>query len=58
MDMTAYEEIETKDYAKAMRMARSQSARQRRKETKQIRETKVVNEWAKARRERKNAKSK
>jgi hypothetical protein len=54
----AYEDVEFKDLKKADRMLRSESARQRRKEAKQIRETKVVNEWAKARRERKNAKSK
>jgi len=54
MDMTAYEEIETKDYAKAMRMARSESARARRKYTKLVREAKIMSEWSRKRRARKN----
>lgn len=54
----AYEDVEFKDYKKSDRMLRSEAARQRRKETKQIREQKVINEWAKARRERKNGKPK
>lgn len=56
MNMTANEEIETKDYAKAVRMARSETARARRKETKKIRETRTLLQWAKARRQRKNGK--
>lgn len=52
----SYEEVEFKDYKKSDRMLRSESARTRRKETKQIREARLLNEWAKARRERKNAK--
>ena len=54
----SYEDVEFKDYKKSDRMLRSEAARARRKETKQIREQRVVNEWAKARRERKNGKSK
>jgi hypothetical protein len=54
MNMTAYDEIETKDYAKAERMARSETARSRRKTTKQIREAKLLNDWARKRRARKN----
>lgn len=42
-----------KGVTKADRMLRSDAARARRKELKQIREMKIVNEWAKARRERK-----
>ena len=54
MNMTAYEEIETKDYAKALRMAKSESARARRKNTKQVREAKTISDWARRRRARKN----
>ena len=57
-DIVTYEDIEFKDLKKADRMLRSESARQRRRESKQIREVKTVNEWAKARRDRKNSKSK
>lgn len=45
--------IEIKDMKKADRMLRSEAARHRRKELKMVREMKVVNEWAKARRARK-----
>jgi hypothetical protein len=48
-----YEDIEFKDYKKANRMLRSESARQRRKEVKSVRETKIMNEWARSRRARK-----
>ena len=51
-----YEDVEFKDVKKADRMLRSAAARARRKVTKQIREMKLFNEWARARRERKNAK--
>lgn len=57
-EQVTYEEVEFKDYKKSDRMLRSEAARQRRRETKHIREMRVVNEWAKARRERKNGKSK
>lgn len=52
----AFEEIETKSYKKAERMLRSEAARQRRKELKEVKETKLLNEWAKQRRARKAAK--
>lgn len=55
-EQIAYEEIEHKDYTKAERMLRSEAARARRKETKNVRETKIMNEWARARRARKSAK--
>lgn len=55
-EQVSYEDIEFKDYKKADRMLRSESARQRRRETKQVREMKVINEWAKSRRARKAAK--
>ena len=53
----SYEDIEFKDYKESDRMLRSEAARARRKETKQIREQRVMAQWAKARRERKNGKS-
>jgi len=55
-DTTAYEEIENKDRAKAERMLRSESARRRRKALKNVRETKILNEWARQRRIRKRGK--
>jgi hypothetical protein len=49
-----FEELELiKNTAKANRLLRSESARAKRKELKQIRETRILNEWAKQRRERK-----
>ena len=55
-EQVAYEEEydinELKDHKKADRMLRSEAARARRKETKHIREMKIVNEWAKNRRDR------
>jgi hypothetical protein len=53
MQETVFEEIVVKDLARADRMLRSESARRRRKTGKQIRETKIVNQWAKSRRQRK-----
>ena len=53
MRVTA-EDIEQKDMTKADRMERSDAARQRRKETKAMREARLLNEYAKARREKKN----
>jgi len=38
---------------KQLRMGRSESARSRRRYLKQIRETRLLNQWSKARRERK-----
>lgn len=52
-EQTAFEEIETKSFKKAERMLRSEAARQRRKELKEVREARLLNEWAKARRQRK-----
>lgn len=53
MQYIAYEEIELKDRRQADRMLRSESARRRRKETKNVRETRTLNKFAKARRMRK-----
>ena len=53
MQYTAYEEIEEKNRQRADRMLRSDSARRRRKETKNVRETRTLNLFAKARRMRK-----
>ena len=50
---TTFEEIEFKDYKKADRNHKSISARRRRKLTKQIRETRLLNEYARQRRNRK-----
>jgi hypothetical protein len=55
-EQIASDEIETKSFKKAERMLRSDSARQRRKQLKEVRETKLLNEWAKQRRARKAAK--
>lgn len=52
-DTIAYEEIEFKDRRKADRMLRSTAARRRRKFTKNVRETRTLNEWARQRRVRK-----
>lgn len=50
----ALEEVSEVEFSKKlMRMGRSESARQRRRYLKQIREMRLLNEWAKARRERK-----
>ena len=53
----SYEDVEFKDYKRSDRMLRSEAARARRKETKNIREQRTMAQWAKARRERKNGKS-
>jgi len=50
---TAFDEIETKPRKRAERMLRSDSARRRRKALKVVKETRILNEWAKARRARK-----
>lgn len=47
------EDIENKNMSKAQRMQRDEAARQRRKETKQVRETRLMNEYAKKKREKK-----
>lgn len=46
--------LEIKLVKKADRMLRNESARARRKQLKHIREMKLINEWAKARRDRKS----
>lgn len=46
-------EIETKDMRKADRMLRSEAARNRRREMKQVREMKIINEWARLHRAKK-----
>ena len=48
--------VVSKDLKKADRMLRNESARARRKELKQVREIKLMNEWAKSRRSRKSEK--
>lgn len=48
--------VVNKDLKKADRMLRNESARARRKELKQVREIKLMNEWAKSRRARKSEK--
>lgn len=53
-EQVTYDDLSVKDMKKAERMLRSQAARTRRRELKQVREMKVVNEWARARRERKS----
>ena len=55
---TVHEEIPVKDYKKADRMLKSEAARARRKSIKETIETKILHEWAKARREKKAAKKK
>lgn len=55
-EQTAFDEIETKSFKKAERMLRSEAARQRRKHLKEVREARLLNEWAKARRQRKATK--
>lgn len=47
------EEIELKDMSKAERMLRSEAARNRRRETKHVREMKITNEWARRHRAKK-----
>ena len=48
-----FEDVEFKDMSKADRMLRSEAARARRKQTKNVREMKVVNEWARIHRAKK-----
>ncbi len=54
MQEITFEDIEFKNMNKAKRMLRSETARSRRRETKQVRETRLLNAWAKARRKKKN----
>ena len=53
-----HEEIVVKDYKKADRLMKSEAARARRKSIKETLETKILHEWAKARRDKKAAKKK
>lgn len=53
MEVTTEEAIIQKDMRKAQRMLRSEAARNRRRELKQVRETKIVNEWARLHRAKK-----
>lgn len=53
----SFEDLAQKDIKRGQRLNKSEAARQRRKEMKTIREVRLLNEWAKARRERKHAKS-
>ena len=55
---TIVEGIVVKDTKKADRMMRSEAARVRRKSLKETLETKILHEWAKARRDKKAAKKK
>jgi hypothetical protein len=55
---TVVEEIVVKDTKKADRIMRSEAARARRKALKETLETKILHEWAKARRDKKAAKKK
>jgi hypothetical protein len=55
---TVVEEIVVKDTKKADRIMRSEAARARRKALKETIETKILHEWAKARRDKKAAKKK
>jgi hypothetical protein len=50
--------IIVKDYTKADRLMKSEAARARRKNLKETLETKILHEWAKARRDKKAAKKK
>lgn len=55
---TVEAEILVKDNTKANRLMKSEAARARRKMIKETLETKILNEWAKSRRERKSSKKK
>ena len=55
---TVQVEILAKDLKKSDRMLKSEAARTRRKLIKETLETKILNEWAKSRRERKATKKK
>lgn len=53
IDVTEEESILQKDMRKANRMSRSEAARNRRRELRQVRETKILNEWARLHRAKK-----
>jgi hypothetical protein len=48
-----YEDVEVKPVVRGERMLRSEAARTRRRELKTVRENRVINEWARARRAKK-----
>lgn len=55
-EIQVHEEVELKPLARGNRMLRSEAARAKRKGLKFIREQRVLNEWARARREKKKRK--
>ena len=50
---TTFEDVTVKDMTRANRMLRSRGARTRRKNLKEVRETRMINQFAKQRRLRK-----
>lgn len=52
-ELPVYDDVELKPLVRGERMIRSEAARQRRKGLKVVRENRVLNEWARARRARK-----
>jgi hypothetical protein len=52
-ELPVYEEVELKPLDRGERIMRSEKARARRKGLKTVREQKVLNEWARARRAKK-----
>ena len=57
LEIETSEEIISKDNTRAIRIARSENARARRKRVKETREARTLNEWAKARRAKKSRKA-
>lgn len=55
-ETVAHEEIKPKDFKKADRILRSESARARRREVKLVKEIREENEWAKRRRQKQQLK--
>jgi len=52
-EIPVYEDVEFKPASRGDRMLRSEAARERRRGLKRVRENRVLNEWARARRARK-----
>ena len=52
-EIPVYEDVEFKPASRGDRMLRSEAARERRRGLKHVRETRVLNEWARARRAKK-----
>ena len=52
-DIPVYDNVELKPAIRGNRMLRSEAARGRRRELKRVRENRVLNEWARARRAKK-----